>query len=139
MSGCRRRCTRCSGSAASGRSASCRASDAAAAAAGRSTFRNWTWDYRSMDRTWMFSSTDLDAGVRQEGVRRHFQIAGRRAFADAAGGVVLRAIAVAQPAAEIAFEAGGGAAKMGADADQDQPFRLDGAVGVGGRRVVGEI
>ena len=28
---------------------------------------------------------------------------------------------------------------MGADADQDQPFRLDGAVGVGGRRAVGQI
>ena len=62
-----------------------------------------SWDCRSMDRTCLFSSTDLDAGVRQEGVGRHRQILRRRTFADAAGGIVLRAMAMAEPAAIIAF------------------------------------
>ena len=123
--------------------ASCRASAAGSAGAGRASARNRIWDCRSKGRTCLFSSADLDAGVGQEGVRRHRQILRRRAFADAAGGVVLRAMAVAEPAAVIAFGTaawnGGRAAQMGADADQDQPFRLDGAVGVGGRRAVGQI
>ena len=46
--------------------------------------RNRTWECRSMDRTSVCSSTDLDAGVGQEGVGRHRQILRRRSFADAA-------------------------------------------------------
>src|SRR6185437_15792587 len=95
------------------------------------------WAYRSIDRTWANSSTDLDAGVRQKGVRRHRQVLRRGTFADAAGGVVLRTMAVAEPPAVIAFRRlrrGGGrrAAQMGAD-PQDQPFRLELTIGVGGR------
>src|ERR1700722_5587076 len=92
----------------------------------------------------MFSLAALDEGGGQECVLGHGEVLGRRTFADAAGGVVLRAVAVAEPAAVIAFRHlgggdRGGAAQMGADADQDQPFRLGGAVGVGGKRGVGDI
>ena len=57
------------------------------------------------------------------------------AAADASGGVVMRAVAGAEPAAEIARAvADGDAAQVGADADLDQPFAglVQGAVLVGG-------
>src|SRR6185503_21273310 len=73
------------------------------------------------------------------------QVARRRPFADAARGVVVRAVAWAEPAAEVAPGirhrlALGDAAQVRADADQHQPalLALLGAVGVERRRLLGE-
>src|ERR1700730_7633013 len=79
---------------------------------------------------------DLDGGVGEELIDRHLQIARRRTPADAAGRVVLRAMAGADPAAILAARIGRllperHAAEMRADADHDQPFALLGALGVG--------
>src|SRR5689334_17617175 len=92
---------------------------------------------------------DLHDGVFFEGVDRHFEIERRRTFADAARGVVLRAVAWAVPAAELAARIGRllterYAAQMRADADQDQPFGLLDAGGIGlrvaqARRVVRDL
>src|SRR5437868_6162227 len=91
-----------------------------------------------MDRTTcMRSSADFEAGGRQEGIDGDLQVLRRRTFADAAGGIVLRAVAVAEPAAEIALMRGGRAAQMGADARDDQPFGLAGGVARGGDAVGG--
>jgi hypothetical protein len=61
--------------------------------------------------------------VVDEGRDGDFKVARRGAFADAAGGVVMRAVAGAEPAAEIAGAvADRHAAQMGADADHHQPF-----------------
>src|SRR3546814_13530590 len=64
-------------------------------------------------------------------IGRHFQIPGRRALADARGGVVVRPVARAEIAAVIAarFALGGAkrhAAEMGADAERYQPVFLAG-------------
>src|SRR5215831_2547528 len=48
---------------------------------------------------------DADRGVVQEGVRHRVQILGRRAAADAARGVIVRAVARAEPAAIFAEKA----------------------------------
>ena len=92
------------------------------------------------------SSADLDLGVGHELVGRHLEIARRRAFADASGRVVVRAVAGAEPAAVVAARVAqrlalGDAAQVRADADQDQPVlvALLGAVGVGGGRLVGQL
>jgi len=49
-----------------------------------------------------------------------------RAFADAAGGIVLRAVAGAEPAVIFALVGERDAAEMGADADHDQPLLVAG-------------
>src|SRR5688572_24111859 len=81
-------------------------------------------------------STDLHERIGFEGVGRHLQIGRRGAAADATGRVVFRAVARAEPAAELAARlrrllALRHAAEMRAYADQDQPFRLLHAVLVG--------
>src|SRR5437762_524022 len=81
-----------------------------------------------MGRPWRFLA-DLDSGVGGEFVRRNDQIKRRRPLADAPGGVVDRAVARAEPAAERSTIIAGlvaerDAAEMRADPDHDQPFRL---------------
>src|SRR3990170_4514733 len=71
--------------------------------------------------------TDADEGVVDEFVGRDLEVARRRPLADAAGEVVLRAVAATEPAAEFAARIAGlltlgDAAEMRADADDDQPF-----------------
>ena len=66
-------------------------------------------------------SADADLGVGEEGVGRDRQVFRRRALPDAAGRVVDRAMAGAEPAAELAGLVERNAAEMGADADHDQP------------------
>src|SRR5215469_11153695 len=73
--------------------------------------------------------TDFHFAVGREFVGRHFEILRRRTLANAAGGIVLRAVAGAEPATEIAARIGRflsqrHAAKMRADADDDEPFRF---------------
>src|ERR1700748_207771 len=81
-------------------------------------------------------SADLDLGVGEEAVVRQRQVLRGRTFADATRGVVLRAVAGAEPAAEIALAEVRDAAEVGADADQYQPLRLAGLVSAFvGRRV----
>ncbi len=53
---------------------------------------------------------------------RHHQVLWRGALADAARGVVVRAVAGAKVAAEIASVGDGHAAQMRADANDDQPL-----------------
>src|SRR3546814_16653038 len=77
------------------------------------------------------SSADRHDGVAGEVIGRHFQIPGRRALADARGGVVVRPVARAEIAAVIAarFALGGAnrhAAAMGAYAERYQPASLAG-------------
>src|ERR1035437_2411330 len=69
------------------------------------------------------ASADLDLGVAFEGVGRHRQIGRRRPVAHAPGGVVLAAMAGAEPAAPVAAHvgrlvAGRDAAEMRAGADR---------------------
>ena len=54
----------------------------------------------------MFSLPELDRGFVFEGGHRNRQVAWRGPFADAARGVVVRAVAGAEPAAEIAGQPG---------------------------------
>src|SRR6266478_7119859 len=75
------------------------------------------------------SSADLDAHVGQEFIRRHIEIARRRANAYPSCRIVLRAVAMAEPAAIIALFVRRRvglwrAPEMRADADQNQPFGL---------------
>ena len=77
----------------------------------------------------VWTSADADGGVGREHIFRHFEIVRRRAFADARGGVVMRAVAGAEIAAILAAilalgRAQRNAAEMGADAQRDQPLRL---------------
>src|SRR5687767_11473783 len=72
---------------------------------------------------------DGDDGVRLERISRNFEILGSRAFADPAGGVVMRAVAGAEIASELPLVLAFGrpqrdAAQMGAHAHRDQPLRL---------------
>ena len=55
-------------------------------------------------------------------VGRHRQVGGRWSLANAARGVVLRAVAGAEEAVVIALMGDRDAAEMGADADHDQPL-----------------
>jgi hypothetical protein len=75
------------------------------------------------------TSADADGGWRQELIIRHFEIVGRRAFADAGGGIVGRAVAGTEIAAILAARLALGraqrhAAQMGADAERDQPVAV---------------
>src|SRR5690606_31251062 len=69
-------------------------------------------------------SADPDGSVGNEFVRRHFEIERRRPAADAARGVVVRTVARAEPALEVALVTERHAAEMRADADHDQPLVL---------------
>src|SRR5271154_2799092 len=92
-----------------------------------------------MGRTCARSSADLETCGGEIGVRRHREVLRRGTPAHAARDVVLRAVAMAEPAAIITLGEGWGAAQMGAHADNYDPFRLDLAVLIGRRRVIGEI
>src|SRR5690242_17627538 len=74
----------------------------------------------SRGRRGCLADTNLGAG--EEGVRRQVQIERRRALSDAAGGIVLRAVAGAEPAIKLALVRQRDAAEMGADADHHQPL-----------------
>src|SRR6478672_9588532 len=67
-------------------------------------------------------SADADLAVGNELVGRHGEIGGRRPLPDAAGGVVLRAVARAEPAVVVALMGERNAAEMRADADDHQPL-----------------
>src|SRR5690242_3676913 len=72
---------------------------------------------------------DEDARVGDEAIVRYGEVLRRWPFADAAGRIVVRAVAGAEPAAIVAALVAGmlakrNAAKMRANADQDQPLRL---------------
>src|SRR5688500_19954797 len=72
---------------------------------------------------------DLHERIGLEGVLRHLEIERRGSAADAARGVVFRAMARAEPAAVLAARlrrllALRHTAEVGAHADHDQPFRL---------------
>src|SRR4029077_13352342 len=80
--------------------------------------------------------TEANRGGGEKLVGRHREIEGGGPEADTARGVVLRAVAGAEPAAELAARIGRrraerDAAEMGADADDDQPFGLLHALGIG--------
>src|SRR5215470_12769762 len=92
------------------------------------------------------SSADSDLCVGQERVGRHLEVARRRPLADAPRRVVVRPVAGAEPAAEVApgvaqALAFGDAAQVRADAHQDEPVLLAGlgAVLVGGAGGVGQV
>ena len=70
------------------------------------------------------ASTDDDMGVALEGIGRQGEIERRRPLADAAGRVVDRAVAGAEPALVLALIAERDAAQMRADADDDEPLGL---------------
>ena len=76
---------------------------------------------------------DPDLGIGDELVGRQREVKRRRALPDAAGGIVLRAVARAEPAVVIALVRQRNATEMGADADQDQPLLVAGfdARGIG--------
>src|SRR5215470_7311247 len=97
------------------------------------------WERKRTDPTLLAPSADLDTRGRQERIDRHFEIVRRRTFADAAGRIVLRAVAMTQPAAVIAFMRGRYASQMCADTRCDQPFGLDDAVLVSRGGIVGKI
>src|SRR4051812_35472185 len=67
---------------------------------------------------------DADLRIGEECVGRDRQVDGRRALADAAGGVEHRAVARAQPAVELALVAERHAAEMRAVAVDDEPLVL---------------
>src|SRR6185312_8593439 len=69
-------------------------------------------------------SADPDLGVGKESVRRQVEILRRRALTDAAGGIVLRAVAGAEPAIVLALVRERDTAEMGADADHHQPLLM---------------
>src|SRR6266404_5702266 len=86
-------------------------------------------------------SADADESVGREQVVGQREVERRRSLADAASGVVLRAVASAQPATILAARVAGlvalrHAAEMGADADHDQPLRTHLLGGVGDARIV---
>src|SRR5260221_12641281 len=67
-------------------------------------------------------SADLQFGGRSKSILRNGQVLWSRAPSNASGRVVLRTVAMAQPAAEIAFIDRRRAAEMGANADQHVPL-----------------
>src|SRR5579863_6177283 len=80
-----------------------------------------------------FASADRDLCRRGEGVGRNDEIIRRGPLADAARRIVDRPVAGAEPAVVRTLMAERDAAEMGADADDDQPFGLLHARGVGRR------
>src|SRR3954469_16775505 len=85
-------------------------------------------------RPWRFLA-DLDGGVGGEFVGRDDQVERRRPLPDPPRGVVDRAVAWAEPAAERAAVIAGlvakrDAAEMRAHPDHDQPFRLFDPLGI---------
>src|SRR5919106_351286 len=71
---------------------------------------------------------DADQVVAGERVLRHHQIDRRRPSADSSGGIVVRAVTGAEPAAVVALGVARGlaerhAAEVGAHADHHQPLR----------------
>src|SRR4051812_46742636 len=95
------------------------------------------------------SSTDLDAGVGQKDILRHIEVARRGADPHASSEAILRAMAVAKPAAILALHRlrGAGfrrATKMRASSDQPEPLGLGNSGGrmqtvlIGCRRIVGQ-
>src|SRR5664280_325689 len=84
---------------------------------------NGVWRGRTEGRN-ARRSADLHPCVAEERVFGHGQVRRRRALTDAARGVVDRAVARALPALVLPFVAERHAAEMGADAADDQPFRL---------------
>src|SRR6185503_8326727 len=103
------------------------------------------------DRTFLEQSrgsADPDLGVGKEGVRGQRQVLRRGPLTDAAGAVVLRAVARAEPAVVIAFVRQRDAAEMRADADDDEPLLVAGLHALrvrlrigqrGYRHVLGEV
>src|ERR1700756_3971233 len=71
-------------------------------------------------------SADLDLAGGDERVRRHGEVQRRGAFADAAGGIVLRAVAGAEPAVVVALVGKRNAAEMRAGADAREPLVVAG-------------
>src|SRR3954463_1333186 len=71
---------------------------------------------------WPGASADLDLAVGEKSVGRDGQIRRRGPLADAARGIVLRAVAGTKEAVVIAFMGDRDAAQMGADTDNDQPL-----------------
>src|SRR5205807_5671193 len=69
-------------------------------------------------------SADADLAVGDELVGRQRQVGRRRAAADAAGGIILRTVAGAEPAVVVALMRERNAAEVRADADQHQPLVL---------------
>src|ERR1700722_16834818 len=67
-------------------------------------------------------SANLDFAIGNELIGRHRQIGRRGPLANTAGGVVLRTMARAEEAVVIALMGDRDAAKVGADADHDQPL-----------------
>src|SRR5512138_3462474 len=90
-------------------------------------------------RTRSEALADLDFGIGEECVGRHREIGRRRPLADAAGGIVLRAMAGAEETVVAALMRDRDATEMGADANHDQPLLVAwlGALLVGLR--IGEI
>src|ERR1700733_9186068 len=73
------------------------------------------------------ASTDFDLGVGLEGVRRQRKVGRRRPMTHPPRGIVLAAVAGAEPAAPVTARirrlvAEWHAAKVGADADEDDPL-----------------
>src|SRR5436305_826649 len=120
-------------------STSCRWQTAGSAGANRANGRSASSERRSNVRPSVAPSADLDARGIQERVRGHVEVFRCGPAADAAGGVVLRAMAGAEIAAEIALVIQRDATQMCADADEDQPFRFDGAILIGGLRTLWKV
>src|SRR5690349_8654788 len=68
------------------------------------------------------TSADADLAVGDELVGRQRQVGGRRPAADAPGGIVLRAVAGAEPPVVVALMGERNAAEVRAYADQHQPL-----------------
>src|SRR5665213_909174 len=65
---------------------------------------------------------DPDFAVREKCVRRQIQVFRRGPLTDAAGAVILRAVAGAEPAVIVAFVRQRNAAEMRANADDHEPL-----------------
>src|SRR6202051_2349178 len=67
-------------------------------------------------------SANLDFAIGNELIGRHHQISGRGSLANTAGRVVLRTVAREKEAVVMALIGDRNTAKVGADADHDQPL-----------------
>ena len=75
--------------------------------------------------------TDENLGLLSELVRGDLQVKGRGSLTDATAGIVVRTVARAEPTVVLAGVTDGDAAQVGADAKNDEPLGLEGAVLVG--------